>query len=64
MDETLRLQNENESLKKEIQRLKQEIKALENEKHRYFVDFMDLENEVKGLKLFAFEKLKKDVFGT
>jgi transposase len=57
------LQEQNTSLENEVQRLRQKIKDLEAEKSRYFADYMDLEQELKGLRLFAFEKLKKDVYG-
>jgi transposase len=66
VDETLakdKLQRENESLKIEIEELRRKVKDLEYEKERYFVDFMALKQEVKGLRLYSFEKLKKDVYG-
>ena len=58
-----RLSKENETLKIEMERMSREIKDLEKQKERYFADYLSLEHEVKGLRLYTFEKLKKDVYG-
>lgn len=61
--EKKQLLEENESLKNDVRQLEQKIKDLEAENDRYFADFIGIEQELKGLRLFAFEKLKKDVHG-
>jgi hypothetical protein len=58
-----RLHKENLLLENQIQRLKEANDELTAKNERYFADLMCLEQEVKGLRLYALQKLKIDVYG-
>jgi DNA repair exonuclease SbcCD ATPase subunit len=57
------LQKENLILENQIQRLKEVNDELTAKNERYFADLMRLEQEVKGLRLYALQKLHIDVHG-
>jgi DNA repair exonuclease SbcCD ATPase subunit len=57
------LQKENLLLENQVQRLKEVNAELTAQKERYFADLMRLEQEVKGLRLYALQKLHVDVYG-
>jgi predicted RNase H-like nuclease (RuvC/YqgF family) len=57
------LQKENLILENQIQRLKEVNDELTAKNERYFTDLMRLEQEVKGLRLYALQKLHIDVYG-
>ncbi|SFA55525.1 hypothetical protein SAMN05192569_10634 [Parageobacillus thermantarcticus] len=58
-----RLNKENLLLENQIQRLKEANDELTAKNERYFADLMRLEQEVKGLRLYALQKLHIDVYG-
>jgi predicted transcriptional regulator len=58
-----RLHKENLLLENQIQRLKETNDELTGKNERYFADLMRLEQEVKGLRLYALQKLHIDVYG-
>jgi chromosome segregation ATPase len=57
------LQKENLLLENQIQRLKEANQELTDRNDRYFSDLSRLEQEVKGLRLYALQKLHSDVYG-
>jgi DNA repair exonuclease SbcCD ATPase subunit len=57
------LQKENLFLENQVQRLKEAISELTERNDRYFSDLSRLEQEVKGLRLYALQKLHIDVYG-
>jgi chromosome segregation ATPase len=57
------LQKEIIFLENQIQRLKEANDELTAKNERYFADLMRLEQEVKGLRLYALQKLHIDVYG-
>jgi chromosome segregation ATPase len=57
------LEKENLLLENQVQRLKEVNAELTAQKERYFADLMRLEQEVKGLRLYALQKLHVDVYG-
>jgi chromosome segregation ATPase len=57
------LQKENLLLENQIQRLKEVNQELTERNDRYFSDLSRLEQEVKGLRLYALQKLHVDVYG-
>jgi chromosome segregation ATPase len=57
------LHKENLILENQIQRLKEVNDELTAKNERYFADLMRLEQEVKGLRLYALQKLHIDVYG-
>jgi chromosome segregation ATPase len=57
------LQKENLLLENQIQRLKEVNQELTERNDRYFSDLSRLEQEVKGLRLYALQKLHSDVYG-
>jgi DNA repair exonuclease SbcCD ATPase subunit len=57
------LHKENLILENQIQRLKEANDELTAKNERYFADLMRLEQEVKGLRLYALQKLHIDVYG-
>ena len=63
MSDKERLHKENLLLENQIQRLKEANDELTAKNERYFADLMRLEQEVKGLRLYALQKLKIDVYG-
>ncbi|MGE8207730.1 hypothetical protein ACQKP0_24990 [Heyndrickxia sp. NPDC080065] len=56
------LHKENIKLENTLQPLKQQIVALEDRCDRYRSDYIELEEEVNGLRRFALTKLKRDVY--
>jgi len=58
-----RLHKENLLLENQIQRLKEVNDELKARNERYFDSLTRLEQEVKGLRLYALQKLKIDVYG-
>ncbi|OAT74544.1 hypothetical protein [Parageobacillus thermoglucosidasius] len=58
-----RLHKENLLLENQVQRLKEANNELTAKNERNFTDLMRLEQEVKGLRLYALQKLQKDVYG-
>ena len=63
MSDKEQLQKENLILENQIQRLKEANDELTAKNERYFADLMRLEQEVKGLRLYALQKLHIDVYG-
>jgi chromosome segregation ATPase len=63
MSDKERLHKENLLLENQIQRLKEANDELTAKNERYFADLMRLEQEVKGLRLYALQKLHIDVYG-
>jgi chromosome segregation ATPase len=57
------LQKEIIFLENQVQRLKEAISELTERNDRYFSDLSRLEQEVKGLRLYALQKLHSDVYG-
>ena len=57
------LHKENLILENQIQRLKEANDELTAKNERYFADLSCLEQEVKGLRLYALQKLHIDVYG-
>lgn len=57
------LQRENLLLENQVQRLKEANQELTERNDRYFSDLSRLEQEVKGLRLYALQKLHVDVYG-
>jgi chromosome segregation ATPase len=57
------LHKENLLLENQIQRLKEANQELTERNDRYFSDLSRLEQEVKGLRLYALQKLHIDVYG-
>lgn len=57
------LHKENLILENQVQRLREANDELTAKNERYFADLMSLEQEVKGLRLYALQKLKIDVYG-
>jgi hypothetical protein len=57
------LQKENLLLENQIQRLREVNDELTAKNERNFTDLMRLEQEVKGLRLYALQKLHIDVYG-
>jgi chromosome segregation ATPase len=58
-----RLHKENLILENQIQRLKEANDELTAKNERYFDDLTRLEIEVKGLRIYALQKLHIDVYG-
>jgi len=58
-----RLHKENLFLENHVQRLKESISELTERNERYFASLTRLEQEVKGLRLYALQKLHMDVYG-
>jgi chromosome segregation ATPase len=63
MTDKERLHKENLILENQIQRLKEANDELTAKNERYFADLMRLEQEVKGLRIYALQKLHVDVYG-
>jgi chromosome segregation ATPase len=57
------LQKEIIFLENQVQRLKEAISELTERNDRYFSELSRLEQEVKGLRLYALQKLHIDVYG-
>ncbi|WP_238803333.1 hypothetical protein [Anoxybacillus sp. LAT_26] len=57
------LHKENLILENQVQRLKEANDELKAQNERYFDTLVRLEQEVKGLRLYALQKLKIDVYG-
>jgi len=57
------LQKENLLLENQIQRLREVNEELTERNDRYFSDLNRLEQEAKGLRLYALQKLYVDVYG-
>jgi chromosome segregation ATPase len=57
------LQKENLLLENQIQRLKEVNQELTERNDRYSSDLYHLEQEVKGLRIYALQKLYEDVYG-
>jgi alanyl-tRNA synthetase len=57
------LHKENLILENHVQRLKESVTELTERNERYFASLTRLEQEVKGLRLYALQKLKMDVYG-
>ncbi|MED5052682.1 hypothetical protein P9850_12740 [Anoxybacillus rupiensis] len=57
------LHKENLILENQVQRLKEVNQELTERNDRYFSDLSRLEQEVKGLRLYALQKLYEDVYG-
>jgi peptidoglycan hydrolase CwlO-like protein len=57
------LQKEVILLENQIQRLKEVVSELTERNDRYFSELSRLEQEVKGLRLYALQKLHVDVYG-
>lgn len=57
------LEKENLLLENQIQRLKEAISELTERNDRYFADLSRLEQEVRGLRIYALQKLHIDVYG-
>jgi chromosome segregation ATPase len=58
-----RLHKENLLLENQVQRLKEANDELTAKNERYFNSLTRLEQEVRGLRLYALQKLKLDVYG-
>jgi hypothetical protein len=58
-----RLHKENLLLENQVQRLKEANDELKAQNERYFDDLTRLEIEVKGLRIYALQKLHIDVYG-
>ncbi|GGJ68473.1 chromosome segregation ATPase [Anoxybacillus voinovskiensis] len=58
-----RLHKENLLLENQVQRLKEVNDELKARNERYFASLTRLEQEVKGLRLYALQKLHTDVYG-
>jgi len=63
MSDKERLQKENLILENEIQRLKELVSELTERNDRYSDEWIDLHKELRALRLYALEKLQKDVYG-
>lgn len=63
MSDKERLHKENLLLENQVQRLKEVNDELKARNERYFASLTRLEQEVKGLRLYALQKLKIDVYG-
>jgi DNA repair exonuclease SbcCD ATPase subunit len=63
MSDKERLHKENLLLENQVQRLKEVNDELTAKNESYFADLMRLEQEVKGLRLYALQKLHIDVYG-
>ncbi len=57
------LHKENLILENEIQRLKELVSELTERNDRYSDEWIDLHKELRALRLYALEKLQKDVYG-
>ena len=57
------LHKENLILENEIQRLKGLVSELAERNDRYSDEWIDLHKELRALRLYALEKLRKDVYG-
>jgi chromosome segregation ATPase len=57
------LHRENLILENQVQRLKEANDELKAQNERHFATLMRLEQEVKGLRIYALQKLKMDVYG-
>ncbi len=57
------LHKENLILENQIQRLREANDELKAQNERHFATLMRLEQEVKGLRIYALQKLKIDVYG-
>jgi chromosome segregation ATPase len=58
-----RLQKENLILENEVQRLKELVSELTERNDRYSDEWFGLHKELRALRLYALEKLQKDVYG-
>ena len=58
-----RLHKENLFLENHVQRLKESVTELTERNERHFASLTRLEQEVKGLRIYALQKLKTDVYG-
>jgi uncharacterized protein YukE len=58
-----RLHKENLILENEIQRLKELVSELTERNDRYSDEWIGLHKELRALRLYALEKLQKDVYG-
>jgi hypothetical protein len=63
MADKARLHKENLILENQIQRLKEANQELTERNDRYFSELSRLEQEVKGLRIYALQKLHSDVYG-
>lgn len=63
MSDKERLQKENLILENEIQRLKELVSELTERNDRYSDEWIGLHKELRALRLYALEKLQKDVYG-
>ncbi|KDE46306.1 hypothetical protein DI43_15320 [Geobacillus sp. CAMR12739] len=63
MSDKERLHKENLLLENQVQRLKEVNDELKARNERYFASLTRLEQEVKGLRLYALQKLHTDVYG-
>lgn len=57
------LHKENLTLENEIQRLKELVSELTERNDRYSDEWIGLHKELRALRLYALEKLQKDVYG-
>ncbi|SFA54795.1 hypothetical protein SAMN05192569_105520 [Parageobacillus thermantarcticus] len=57
------LHKENLTLENEVQRLKELVSELTERNDRYSDEWIDLHKELRALRLYALEKLQKDVYG-
>ncbi|MGG3737555.1 hypothetical protein [Aeribacillus pallidus] len=58
-----RLHKENLLLENQVQRLKEAISELTERNDRYSDNCIDLQRELKALRLYTLQKLQKDVYG-
>lgn len=56
------LHKENIKLENNLQSLKQQLSSLQSRCDRYQNEYIELEEEINGLRRFALVKLKKEVF--
>ncbi|MGE6260896.1 hypothetical protein ACQKCU_23970 [Heyndrickxia sporothermodurans] len=57
-----KLHKENTTLINEVKYIKRELKAIQDQRDRYQSEYIELEEEVNGLRRFALTKLKRDVY--
>jgi chromosome segregation ATPase len=63
MTDKEQLHKENLTLENEIQRLKELVSELTERNDRYSDEWIGLHKELRALRLYALEKLQKDVYG-
>ncbi|AEH46766.1 hypothetical protein [Parageobacillus thermoglucosidasius] len=63
MSDKEQLHKENLILENEVQRLKELVSELTERNDRYSDEWIDLHKELRALRLYALEKLQKDVYG-